>query len=133
MPPLKLMTRSFARFVRKERISRPALAQAIARLSEGSVDADLGGGLFKQRVARPGQGRSGGWRTVLVYRVEDRAIFVHGFAKNAKSNLSAKELSELKRLAAVILAMAPEELQAMIENGDWREVNEDDGGEALQE
>lgn len=133
MPPLKLMTRSFARFVRRERIPRPALAQAIARLGEGSVDADLGGGLFKQRAARPGQGRSGGWRTVLVYRAADRAIFVHGFAKNAKNNLSAKELSELKRLAAVILAMATEELHAMIENGDWIEVDEEDGGEALQE
>lgn len=133
MPLLKLMTRSFARFARRERVPGAALAQAAERIGEGSIDADLGGGLFKQRVARPGQGRSGGWRTIVVYRTSDRAIFVHGFAKSAKSNLSQKELAELKRLANVILTMKAKDMRLMIENGDWIEVDEDDGDEALQE
>lgn len=127
------MTRAFARFARKERVPGAALAQAIVRLGEGSIDADLGGGLFKQRVARPGQGRSGGWRTIIVYRAGDRAIFVHGFAKSAKSSLSLKEMVELKRLANLILAMNAKDVRVMIENGDWIEVDEDDGDETLQE
>lgn len=133
MVPLKLMTRAFVRFARKERVPGAALAEAVERIGEGSIDADLGGGLFKQRVARPGQGRSGGWRTIIVYRSGERAIFVHGFAKSAKSNLSPKELAELKRLAGVILAMKTKDVRVMIESGDWIEVNEGDGGEALQE
>lgn len=127
------MTRAFARFARRERVPGAALAEAIARIGEGGIDADLGGGLFKQRVARPGRGRSGGWRTIIVYRAGDRAVFVHGFAKSAKSNLSPKELAELKRLAGAILAMKAKDVRAMIENGDWIEVDEDDGDEALQE
>lgn len=127
MPLLTLMTRTFARFAGKERMPGAALAQAAERIGEGSIDADLGGGLFKQRVARPGQGRSGGCRTVIVYRAGDRAVFVHGFAKSAKSNLSPKELVELKRLAGVILAMKTKDVRIMIENGDWIEVNEGDG------
>ena len=133
MPLLTLMTRSFARFARRERVPGAALAEAVERIGEGSIDADLGGGLFKQRVARTGQGRSGGWRTIIVYRAGDRAIFVHGFAKSAKSNLSPKELAEQKRLAGVILAMKAKDMRGMIENGDWIEVDEDDGDEALQE
>lgn len=86
----KLMTLAFARFARRERIAGSALAAAVDRIAGGSIDAELGAGLFKQRVARPGGGRSGGWRVVVVYRSGDRAVFVHGFAKSAKSTLSAK-------------------------------------------
>lgn len=132
MALLKVMTRAFARFARRERLPGAQLTMAVERLNEGSIDADLGGGLFKQRVARPGKGRSGGWRTIIVYRTGDRAVFVHGFAKSTKSNLSPKELAELKRLAGVVLAMRAKDMRTMIESGDWIEVDEDDGDEALQ-
>lgn len=123
---LKVMTLAFARFARRERIPGSVLGGAIDRI--GSIDAELGGGLFKQRVARPGGGRSAGWRTIIVYRGGDRAVFVHGFAKSAKSNLSPKELAELKRLAGVILAMKPKDVRQMVDNGKWIELDEDDGG-----
>lgn len=125
---LKLMTLSFARFARRERVQGSALSGAVDRIGSGSIDAELGGGLFKQRVARPGGGRSGGWRTIIVYRASDRAVFVHGFAKSAKSNLSPKELAELKRLAGVILAMKSKDIRQMVANGKWIEVDDDDGG-----
>ena len=125
---LKLMTLSFARFARRERVPGSALSGAVDRIGSGSIDAELGGGLFKQRVARPGGGRSGGWRTIIVYRASDRAVFVHGFAKSAKSNLSPKELAELKRLAGVILAMKSKDIRQMVANGKWIEVDDDDGG-----
>jgi hypothetical protein len=62
-------------------------------------DADLGGGLIKQRVARPGQGRGGGYRTIFVYRQKARALFVMGHAKNAVGNIDDKDLARLKAFA----------------------------------
>ena len=66
----------FERFARKQNISDKAMAQAIERAEQGLIDADLGGGVIKQRVARPGQGKSGGFRTVILYRTTERAFFV---------------------------------------------------------
>ena len=73
------------RFARKQRLDDDALREAIQRAEQGLVDADLGGGVIKQRVARPGQGKSGGYRTIILYRQESRAFFVFGFAKSQHS------------------------------------------------
>ena len=56
------------------------------------IDADLGVGLIKQRVARPGQGRSGGWRTWMAFRSQDRTVFLYGFAKSERANIGPDEL-----------------------------------------
>jgi hypothetical protein len=74
--------KAFARFQRRERIADRALAKAMQSAEQGLVDADLRGGLIKQRIARPGQGKSGGYRTVIAYRRGDLAVFLYGFAKN---------------------------------------------------
>ena len=76
------LTRGVVRFARRQRIADASLSEAIARAERGSVDADLGGGLVKQRVARPGQGRSGGFRMIVAYRAAGRAVFLYGSAKN---------------------------------------------------
>jgi hypothetical protein len=76
-----LETRSFARFARRAAISDVSLCEAVDRAEKGLIDADLGGGIIKQRVARTGQGRSGGYRTLIAYRSRRRSIFIHGFAK----------------------------------------------------
>lgn len=68
-------TRWFERFARKERLSDATLREAIARAERGLIDADLGGGMIKQRLARPGQGRSAGYRTLVVFRRGDLAVF----------------------------------------------------------
>lgn len=73
------MTRWFARFARKEHLSEEALRDAIKRAERGQIDANLGGGVIKQRVARPGQGKSGGYRMIVLYRTRTRAIFAYGF------------------------------------------------------
>jgi hypothetical protein len=93
------MTKWFARFVRHERITKANLLEAIARAEHGLIDADLGGGLIKQRIARPGQGRSSGYRMIVAYKPVDRAIFLVGFAKNEKDNISLDELAILRKLA----------------------------------
>ena len=69
----------------------------------GLVAADLGGGVIKQRIARPGQGKSGGFRTLIVFRASTRAVFVHGFAKNETDNIERDELVALRKLARELL------------------------------
>lgn len=71
----------FERFARKQKIADLALFDAVRRAENGQIDADLGGGVIKQRVSRPGQGKSGGYRTTILYRQKQRAFFVFGFAK----------------------------------------------------
>jgi hypothetical protein len=76
------------------------LREAIERAERGLVDADLGGGLIKQRVARSGEGRSGGYRMLVAYRLGDRAVFLYGFAKNEKDNIDPDQLLSLREIAA---------------------------------
>jgi hypothetical protein len=75
-------SRWFQRFARKEGITDAALREAVVRAEEGQIDADLGGEVIKQRISRPGQGRSGGYRTLILFRRGARAFFVYGFAKS---------------------------------------------------
>jgi hypothetical protein len=89
-------TKSFARFARRERISDQSLAEAVSRAERGLIDADLGGGVIKQRVARPGQGRSGGFRVLIAYRAKTRSVFLFGFAKSERDNIDDDELATLR-------------------------------------
>jgi hypothetical protein len=79
-------------FARKAGVANAKLLQAARDVAKGHCDADLGGGVFKQRVAREGGGRSGGFRTIILFRVDGHSFFAHGFAKNDKANVSAREL-----------------------------------------
>lgn len=89
-------TKSFIRFSRRERIADHALCGAVRRAERGLIDADLGGGVIKQRVARPGQGRSGGFRVLAAYRAKSRTVFIFGFAKNERENIGDEELATLR-------------------------------------
>jgi len=119
-------TRAFGRFARKERLADATLCEAIKRAERGLLDADLGGQVIKQRVARPGQGRSGGYRTLIAYRSKTRAVFMFGFAKNDQDNVSDDELAELKKAAALMLGWSAKEVEALVEGGKWTEVVCDD-------
>lgn len=72
----------FCRFARRKKIKDAVLIEAIARAERGLIDAELGGGIIKQRLARPGQGRSGGYRSIIIFQKGQRAFFVYGFAKS---------------------------------------------------
>ena len=102
------------------------MCDAVLRAGRGQVDADLGGGVIKQRIARAGEGRSGGFRAIVLFRREDRAFFVHGFAKNERENLRRDELRTLRRLAEDLFGLDRAELEAMLANGTISEVNCDD-------
>jgi hypothetical protein len=113
--------RWFTRFARSERIDDKSLSEAIARAERGLIDADLGGGLIKQRVARQGGGRSGGYRTIIAYRMKDRAIFLYGFAKSERDNIGPDELEDLRLVARGWLEAPPERVEAALADGAIQE------------
>ena len=90
---------------------------------DGLVDADLGGGLMKQRVARPGQGKSGGFRTIIAYRRGDRALFLFGFAKSERENLEDDELAYWQRVGRAYLGLDDDGLEAAIATDELMEVS----------
>ena len=114
-------TKVFRRFQRKERMNDDALCAAIERAESGLVDADLGHGLIKQRVAREGSGRRGGFRTVIAYRIGTRAVFVFGFAKSGRDNISSDDERDLADYGAMLIELNAKGIEAMIEDGElWK-------------
>ena len=119
-------TKWFMRYARQERLEDHSLCDAIERAERGLVDADLGGGIIKQRVARTGQGRSGGYRLLIAYRSGKRAVFLYGFAKSERDNIEADELETLKEIGVAWLEAKKERLEYAIKEGILREVSYDD-------
>ena len=115
--------KGFARFQRRERITDASLAEAISGIERGLIDADLGGGLIKQRVARPGQGKSGGFRTLIAYRRGERAVFLFGFAKSERANIDADELEEWRHVGRVYLGLDDNGIEAAITANELMEVS----------
>ncbi len=118
-------TKWLARFARQERISDQSLREAIERAARGLVDADLGGGLIKQRIARAGQGRSGGYRMIVAFRVEHRAICLYAFAKNEQENIDEKELLTLRNIGLRWLAAEESTIQRAIAENILQEIKSD--------
>ena len=115
----------FARYCRRVGLTDAALRQAVVRAERGLIDADLGGGVIKQRIAREGGGRSGGFRTIILYMAGEQAFFVHGFAKNEKGNIRDDELAAFKLLAAQLFAYDGVALAKAISAEVLTEVKED--------
>jgi len=114
------------RFADKAGISDVALCRAVVDAERGLVAADLGGGVIKQRIARSGQGKSGGFRALIVFKAGTRAILVHGFAKSEKDNIKKDELVALKKLAAELLGYDDKTLARVIALGVLLEVKCDE-------
>ncbi len=121
-------TKTFRRFQRKEKLTDAALCDAVIRAEDGLIDADLGRGLIKQRAAREGAGRRGGLRTIIAYRAGTRAVFVFGFAKSGRENISAADERDMAETGALILGLDATGLETLIEAGQLWEV-ECDGEE----
>ncbi len=122
-------TKSFVRFARRERIADGALSEAVQRAARGLVDADLGGGIIKQRVARPGQGRSGGFRVLIAYRRDVRSVFLYGFAKSERDNVDDDELETARDIAKGWLAASADQIARALADGLIDEVDHDEGKE----
>ncbi len=115
-------TRQFSRWVRRAGLSDATLCEAVSEMRQGLVDADLGGGVVKKRVALPGRGKSGGARALVATNRADRWFFIFGFTKNERANVSDEELDALQAVAADLLRLAAEELGALIGAGALQEI-----------
>lgn len=118
-------TKEFSRFARKAELESTELLEAATAVASGRWDADLGGGVFKQRIARKGGGKSGGFRTIVLFRAGGHSFFVHGFAKNEKANISPRELKALKKLADTFLGLDAAALERASAAGEIAEVTND--------
>jgi hypothetical protein len=114
--------KSFTRFARKADLDDATLQKAVDDAERGLIDAKLGGGVIKQRVARPGKGKSGGFRTVILYKAHALAFFVHGFAKKDQGNIEDDELAALKLLASEMLSYDDRAIANAVESGTLIEV-----------
>jgi hypothetical protein len=118
-------SRWFQRFASKERIADAALLEAAERANKGQIDADLGGEVIKQRIARRGQGKSSGYRTIILFRRGTKAFFVYGFPKSQRANIDADELKQFREAAKHVLALTERQLAELLKRGDFIEVKED--------
>jgi hypothetical protein len=118
-----LKRKDFARWQSGEILPDDALCRAVREMEDGLIDADLGGFLFKKRVARPGGGKSGGYRTVLSARIGDRYVFLHGFAKNNKGNITQDEKKALQFAGKVFLDLSAADLRKALQAGVLIEVH----------
>ena len=115
-------SRWFQRFARKEGIADTLLRDAVARAEKGQIDADLGGEVIKQRIARSGEGRSKGYRTIIFFRRGTKAFFMYGFAKSQQANIDDDEEKQFKEAAKYVLALADKQLSDLLMRGDFIEV-----------
>jgi hypothetical protein len=112
----------FTRFAAKEGITDEELRGMVNRLEAGQADADLGGGVYKVRVARPGAGKTGGYRVIVFFRSRERTFYHYGFAKSVRSNINEKELKILKRTAKSVFVLTDSQIKESLENGDLDEI-----------
>ncbi len=119
-------TRHFSRWMRKTELTDEALREAVAEMAAGLIDADLGGGIVKKRVALPGRGKSGSARTLVATNKGNRWFFVFGFEKNERGNITGKELEALRKVAVDLLAITGKELEAHLGSGALQEIGDDD-------
>lgn len=115
----------FGRYTRKEKISSQALWDAVERAEQGQIDADLGGGVIKQRIARVGEGKSKGYRSIVIFRKGERSFFVYGFAKSELANIREDEEAQFKKMAKYVLSLSDTELNLLLANGQFEEVKKD--------
>ena len=118
-------TKSFTRFAERERIADTVLCDAVRRVVAGLIDADLGGGVIKQRLAREGHGKSGGYRSIMLFRRGVLVFFVYGFAKSDRDNIRRDELQAFRKLAESMLMLDTKALAAAMKNGTIVEIRYD--------
>ncbi len=112
----------FMRFAQKESIADASLQSAVEQIENGQFDANLGGGVYKQRLARFGEGRSSGYRLIVCLKKGARSFFLYGFPKSGRANITASEKNDLKKLAQTLFALSDEQLEQEIKAGAFQEI-----------
>ena len=116
----------FVRFSSKEQMMNTVLKDAVNQLEAGHFGADLGGGVYKQRVARPGAGKSGGYRVIICFRQGTRAFFVYGFSKSARENITSGEKRAFKEMAKELFSLTDQALNEAVTSGLFEEIESED-------
>lgn len=116
-------TKWFTRWADEVGLEESMLLKALDEIKGGLVDASLGGNVFKKRVAKLGQGKRGGYRTIVAFKSQNKAFFIYGFSKNQRENITAKELLLLKKLSVELLGYSEQQLKKTIDKGELIEVS----------
>ncbi|WP_407519502.1 type II toxin-antitoxin system RelE/ParE family toxin [Methylobacterium oryzisoli] len=124
-------TKIFARISRRSKIPDEVLRDSASRAESGQIDATLGKFLIKQRVERPNEGRSGGFRAIVVFKAGDITVFVHMFPKNAQGNLSPEALEVFRELAKHFANLGEDEIERLVAAKEWIEIEDDETQEKL--
>jgi hypothetical protein len=114
--------KAFARFAAKEGIGDDELKAAVDEMERGLLDADLGGGIYKKRLARAGAGKSGGYRAIVCYRSGDRTVFMYGFAKSDRDNIGDDELRKFKDSAKDLFELSDAQMDRHLKSGVFIEI-----------
>jgi len=112
----------FTRFADKEGITDGELRKMVSQLEAGQVEADLGSGVYKVRLARSGEGKSGGYRVIVFFRSEEWTFYVYGFAKSDRSSIDQKETREYKALAKKYFNLSDEIVERAVQSGKFVEI-----------
>ena len=115
----------FGRFARKEEISADALWDTVERAENGQIDANLGGGVIKQRIARPGKSKSKGYRSIILFRKGELSFFVYSFSKSELGNIRKDEEAQFKKMAKHVLSLTDAQLNKLVADGQFEEVVKD--------
>ena len=115
-------TRPFARLAKKAGITDAALKASVEEMQNGTIHADLGGNVYKQRVAVPGRGKRGGSRVIVAANLRDRWIFVHCYLKKDQDEITPDEKTAFKEFARVYLNLSGEALQTAVKRGMLEEL-----------
>ncbi len=112
----------FAKFATKERISDKKLSGMIKDIENGMIDVNYGSGVIKQRLARPNQGKSAGYRCIVLFHIKERAFFMYGFPKNERDNISQEDERVFKDLSQQMFDFSDADIERMLESGVLVEV-----------
>ena len=112
----------FDKWSTKEKLKDDTLKNAISEISQGLIDADLGSHVYKKRIAIQGQGKSGGYRTIVTFKSGENTFFLYGFSKNERDNINAKELKAIKLMSKELLSYNEQQLTQAIKAGSLIEV-----------
>jgi len=118
----KLTTKWFQKWAKKSKLKDQDLLDTIDNLVDGLSTANLGGNLFKIRVKREHGGKSSGFRTIVVYKENERAVFLYGFGKSEQDNISKTELSYFKKLGNDFLALDETQIKQLIKQKSLFEI-----------
>jgi hypothetical protein len=119
------LTRTFTRWMRKTGLPADSLCHAVSEMSQGLIDADLGGNVVKKRIGLSGQGKRGGARMIVATKMADHWFFLYGFGKNERANIDKDELKVLQEVAKELLELNGRQLAAAMSKGEMMEVCND--------